>query len=210
MGVVLAAVLTVTGWAQATTVASWPSEYSAVQGSGNWYYLWAYNLDYDASETTRAMAWDGLNGKYSGGDYGATIYNGMVLPGDLYLDGVNKDSAVLRWVSEVASDLEVTGSFQKRTAYPAQYGINGVICLVRINGETQWSQEITSPDGNLYSFNLTLPNVKVGDDVDFVVYPGVHNWLDETYLTATISTIPEPMTIGLMVLGLVGIIRRRK
>jgi hypothetical protein len=196
------------GLANATVVASWPTEFSSVQGTNNWYYLWAYNVDYDATETGHAMTWGGSS--WSGGSYGATIYNGMVLPGDLYADGVNKDSTVLRWVSEVDSDLEITGTFQRKTAYPAQYGINGVICAVQINGETKWGKEILSPDTDVYTFDITLSDVNVGDDIDFLVYPGVHNWLDETYLTATISTVPEPATIGLLGLGVLSFIRRKK
>jgi hypothetical protein len=187
------AYITVTyGNSSGMQVASWPGDYSSTQGNNGWYYLYAVNDVYDSSETTCALTWDSTNGYYVGGGCGTTIYNGMMLPGDLYLDGTTKESAVTRWVSTVDSNLRITGTFQRKTAYPAQYGINGVICSVRVNGITKWAQEMLSADTDIYSFDVLVTNVSTGDDIDFVVYPGVHNWLDETYMTATIETVEDP------------------
>jgi hypothetical protein len=176
-------------WVHSATVAQWPAEFSSIQGTGNWYYLYAINYDYNSEEIVNQLLWDSVDNCYEETTEGPTISSiGRVCPGNVYAPGL-KHSAIVRWVSEVNADLHLSGTFQKIAGTEDDpVHIDGVIAFVRVNGIEKWSASIPGSDVANHSFDIIVPGVNVGDDVDFVIYSVYYYYWDTSGLSITIST----------------------
>jgi hypothetical protein len=175
--------------ASANQLAEWPGDFSSTQGIDNWYYLYTINTDYNASETELQIPWNATSSTYEGSD-GLSVRSGQVCPGNVYAPGF-KYSPVLRWVSDVNGDIHLTGTFQKVVGTeddPAH--IDGILGIVRVNGIEKWNVSISGSDTESHPFDIVVPGVKVGDDVDFVVYSVYYNYMDTTNVNVTITTAP--------------------
>jgi hypothetical protein len=212
--VMMAVLVTVFAWATlvsaaTTIVAQWPGEFAInSQGANNWYYLETSEGVYNNSETVNQIPWNSTQNAYYDYNYSTGmgticgVWPDQILPGEY-----GTKLTVLRWVSEVNSDIQITGSFQKPCS---ESSYDGIVAMILVNGETKYSQAIGATDIDFYSFDFTVTDVQVGDDIDFVVNPNAHNWGDETKLAATISVVPEPVTLMFLCLGSILLRKRSK
>ena len=161
-----------------TIVASWPAEYTPVTQGDNWSY-WSAKAD---GTNYGELEWLELPEYLRYGRSAPYVSSGMVFP---------YEDAIVRWDSEVASDLRITGSFQKKYGH-ASYG--EVTVEVRVDGNALYSILLPNSDNTVHAFDVTALGVQVGDDVDFVVYSMANSTLDETYLeNIVITELPPPL-----------------
>jgi len=85
-------------------------------------------------------------------------------------------------------------------------GGNGIVGRIDIDGTTFWSQTIEGTDGIGVDYSVSA-TVSVGSTVDFVIDPFLANDRgDGTNFTATITQVPEPSTLILAALGMLGLL----
>jgi hypothetical protein len=89
--------------------------------------------------------------------------------------------AIRRWVSEISGTLLVDWHVAKRSLTGG-----GVIAVVMRNGVTNDSVSLGAADFNGTNRTVSIPNVQVGDFLDFAVLPGADAIGDDTFLNATI------------------------
>ncbi len=116
--------------------------------------------------------------------------------------------AVRRWVSTVSGNVTISGALANLDTSPS-----GIIGYIVLDGNQIWSQTVNNGNnpgrGNGISYSIT-EDVQVGSIIDFGIGTnGTSDQYDSTYFTSTISTLPEPASLGLMGLGVIAALRRR-
>ena len=118
-------------------------------------------------------------------------------------------ATVVRWTAPVSGGYNINVSFLDN-----QDGGDGADVYVFQNATALY----TGNAGTTVNAGVTVPtlslNLVAGDKIDFIVGPGadLNPTGNHTQLLATIMSIPEPSTLALLALGVLGItwLRRRR
>jgi hypothetical protein len=112
--------------------------------------------------------------------------------------------AVVSWLSPVTGLADIEFSFTDIDPNGGS-GINYFVDRNNLIG--QLAGGTLANGGSTGVVSLTDVAINVGDRINFVVDPGIGggNEFDSTALTATITVIPEPATLVLSLLGIVGL-----
>ena len=112
--------------------------------------------------------------------------------------------SVLRFTPPESGEYQVQGAFSSVDQY---YGAKTDVHIL-VNGTSFFDGLVWGTD-SVVSFDQPL-QLNVGDVLDFAVGPFGGNWgWDTTGLSATITPVPEPSTIGLFAAGLLLVYRVR-
>lgn len=183
--------------------------------NGVWTYGWlsslvsAFNLD--LSTTNAAYGQSGLSawlgGQNSQGDP-TVMYNGTanpifvpgattVQPGQLALNPLGSDYAVLRWTAFTPGLFSITATFSGLSSAP--FGDSADVHIL-LNGASIFnSTVIGSPSPASYS---GLQSLAAGDHIDFAVGFGSDGSDHDDITALAASIVPEPGTLGLVGAGL--------
>ncbi len=191
-----------------TQVAHSQNELSGTQGQNNWYYgYWDKTADgdkiYAPGELTQFLPAHWTGSKW---DLGANApWTEITDTGGHPQGSGNAHWAIRRWESEVAGTVHLAGTLNN----PSASG-DGTIGRIFVDGVEIYAR---LTDGNSFGYSI-LADVNVGSQVDFVIDAGLANDQanDGTTFTAIIdhvTVVPEPATLTLAAIGLVGWRRRR-
>ena len=188
----------------ASIIADSVSEFSNVQGQDNWYYGY-YTTPGVSSSFTQMTLFDSVGDVALGpGWEEAATQPPWTL---LWATGGHPNGppygadhwAVRRWISEVNGTIVITGTLADQ-----QLGGDGNRGLILVNGVSLFDQFIAGSDLVGINYSITVP-VNIGDAIDFAIARGGDDILtDVTRFTATIAVVPEPSTLALGVLGVLG------
>ena len=182
------------------------AEFSGVQGQDGWSYGY-YAAPGDAA-TFVQMAHFSASGLPSIGDWWS---EGAAIPPYtlLWADGGHPSSSpsahwsVRRWTSGTAGVLDVAGSYGKLDT-------GTVTVHVLLDGVDVWNAPTSAASAGFALQGV----VGVGSEVDFVIDPHGTDPGDATryVVTGTVSAVPEPASVAMLLAGLAGIagVRRRR
>nr|WP_294510664.1 hypothetical protein [uncultured Rhodopila sp.] len=144
----------------------------------------------------------------------ATVRAYGVGVGQIGLDSDYGDSSTIRWTAPSAAVYSISGSFGSSGSGTGPSGAGWEwgtgTRSVSIDGQQVWSEtgDEWTPLGSQFSFNETLA---AGATIDFTVW-GNSGCCGNTEIDATISTVVEPSSAIMTLVGLVGVrsFRRRK
>ncbi len=219
------------GWfnanhARASMIYNAAADWSAANNpTGAWSYGWstslasAFNLDSNPFVINGLTAWDdashqvGLtpNVNHNGTAGVISFSNTVFLPGQLTLHpGSAGEKSIVRWTAPASGSMDINAVFAGRALNPTTTDIHVL------------HNSVSLFDGLVNNFNVGHPfsttsiGVAMGDTIDFKVGFGSNNNFngDTTSLDAviTFNAIPEPNTLTLAMLGILGLIgcgRRR-
>jgi len=209
------------------------SDFSDVQGQGNWYYGF-YDKTNDPNHQyavtdfqlmTQFLSSHSLSAFGTGsawyvedGTYFTSLWASGGHPNGLATSGGRstvEHFAIRRWVSDFAGPVTISGFLSKLDTA----GENGIAGRIVVDGVFEYGQFIAGTDGVGVTYSVNS-DVAVGSTVDFFIDAWMANDLsDSTTFTATIvgdpgATVPEPSTLamflGLGGMGLIAAYRRRK
>lgn len=110
---------------------------------------------------------------------------------------------VVSWLSPITGNVDIEFSFADMDPVFGD-GIGWFVDLGDGNGEL--ASGVFANGGNSGLQNIFDQPVTAGDRINFIVSPpGSDHGFDSTTFTATVTVIPEPATLSLIGLGLVGI-----
>ena len=140
---------------------------------------------------------------------GAAWYTVLIEPNTLHAHpGPSGEYAVLRFTSPTAGNFNVSASFfGQDDAGPTSSDVH-----VRTNSGDLFSDSVSGfGPSSLKSWSSML-NLAAGQTVDFAVGYGSNRsyFYDSTGMTATVTAVPEPATMAMMITGLAGIAARRR
>jgi PEP-CTERM motif len=117
----------------------------------------------------------------------------------------NLDS-ILRFTTPAAGEYNLAGAFS-RLDFTGDG--NGVVVSIFDNGTQEFTSLLSPPVyGSSVSFNQDV-TLALGDVLDFVVNRNGEYTYDSTGLGLVVSSVPEPGTLALLSVGLVGLIALR-
>ena len=221
-------------------IADSSADFSGVQGRNNWYYGYYnvstdpngfYNATPGGTDDFQAFTWYGVDTNHS--DEPAWQFNTTDQPWTLLSAGkahpngsdqwsggsTNVHWAVRRWVSEGSGHATINW-FLSKAAVGGNPWSNGVTARLFHNGAQVDSRTIAwNATTNLGSQWVTL-DVQAGDYIDFALdatgtfsslYGGYGNgqW-DMSNFSAHVVLMPEPATLGLLAVGGLLTLRRRR
>ena len=209
--------------AQATIIADVRGDYAAgtnngdpgilpATGTGNWNYLASDTVNPTLDGTLDVLPWNSINSSYQNFTLGGSSNSIDLLSVGLSLQEIRMHPSasnrpppfdVARWIAGVgeAGLINISGNVRKVDAG----GGGGVTFDLFVNGISLFNSTLSFNDTVGVAFNQTL-TVGVGSTVDFVVGPNGLDAFDSTGLKATITAVPEPTTMTLLGIGLVGLI----
>ncbi|MFA5204123.1 MAG: PEP-CTERM sorting domain-containing protein [Lentisphaeria bacterium] len=180
----------------ATIYADSQTGFSSTQGANGWsYMMW----NPAAPWSPFGMTWDGTNNKW---------YDSA---GGIWATGTHPHSTdwyvVREWTSTVTGIIAVSGELQ---LYPAE--ASGVIVKILKGydlGQTQWTETLAGGMNTPQAYSTSF-GVATGDKVLLAIIGngGISN--DGTNWTAQITEVPEPAMLGLMALGGLAVLQRRR
>jgi hypothetical protein len=194
-----------TGTPPQTTVADSVADWSAtgVQGANGWYYG-SYNETTDADHVYDPNTdFNTTDPNWTFGGNAWTLGPGdppwdIIGQTDWHPNGDNNAEVhwvIRRWVSDVDGDLHAAVQFGKQNIN----GGNGTTLRILHNGTQVFSRTVAGTDGTGINTNVNLPDVFVGDKIEFALDPlgtdGTKNdGADGSFLRASILTglAPEP------------------
>lgn len=216
-----AACIALTSAAHATTWSASGDFSSSSNPNGAWSYLEG-NVAYTATETLGGLTgWYDAAGSSAvpavlGNTTGAattfgtlTVQTNELLVHPWIDNSGNPVDSIVRWTAPAAGTYDITGFFQ-RIDNTVGAG-DGVTFDLLAGGTSLTSGAIGSSNYNAQTFSY-VETLAAGQSVDFAVGPGSNFFYDSTGLNATISTVPEPLTAGLLFTGLatMAMTRRRR
>jgi hypothetical protein len=181
------------------------SDFSGVQGQGNWYYGYYDGpfvpADFEQMTVFASDAWfvDGAPPS----PFVWTVLNKNGGHPNGRITSASRDQveqwAVRRWVSNMTGDITIAGNIADSDGG----GGNGVIGRIFHGGDQVYAATIENAGFIGVNYSLTMP-VLAGDIIDFAIDPRSSNDLfDSTRFTARITTAPEPSTFTLLSVGAV-------
>jgi hypothetical protein len=186
--------------------------------NGAWSYGWsmslgsAFNLD-----TTNTANYNGLgvDGWLSPGGLPYILYNNTTntvvnqnstyQPGQLILQpDTTNDYGIVRWTAPSSGLYNITATFSGVSSLGDSVDVH-----ILDNGSSIFDSTVTgSPSPTSYS---GIQNLAAGATIDFAVGNGGNGPNeDNTALSATIQSVPEPSTVALTTVGLLGLLGYRK
>jgi hypothetical protein len=214
----------VLGWAacvQATLIYAAAAEFSA---SSNPNGVWSYGhygtpgdastfTAYDVAENAAAIGIGGvtiwhysLSGNWDPNVAYNTTGSAIVAPWATYAPHTitlgPTNGTVVRWTASAAGTYDVSATFTDVSSGGGAAYVYGYV-----NSVQQFSAT-TSPA----TWTASALSVVAGHTIDFVAGPEGNGWAIPTRLDATITLVPEPSSIVLLVLGVLGLVcyARRK
>jgi hypothetical protein len=114
--------------------------------------------------------------------------------------------SIVQWTAPTSGSYHVSGLFEQLDITGSG---DGVKAIVNNNGTIEYSQTVgpTPPyPGPQYTFSYTT-SLLAGQIISFGVNDGGHGnfYYDSTGFNATISSVPEPSTWAMMILGFAGV-----
>jgi hypothetical protein len=142
----------------------------------------------------------------NGTAHSITNANSVYQPGQLILQcGFSNEYAIVRWTAPFSGTFSISATFSGLSSL----GDSADVHILLDDASIFDSNVIGTPDPESYS---GLQNVAQGDTIDFVVGSGPDKRPaeDNTSLSATIQSVPEPNTVLLTMGGLLGLLCFRK
>ena len=200
---VVMAGLTLSSLAPASTiVADSVSGFSGTQGTNGWYY--GYTTD--GTTFTQLTSYTIWGPPYNYFWYGTNNgFDYTSIGADWQSPGGSGYSVVREWKSAVSGTVDIAVDLAK---IEADSSSDGGIAYIYVDGIKKWEQAIDGTDTTGYQTTVSGLTVAAGSKVDFVLYPNATGNMDMTKYTATISLVPEP--ISLVLIGLGGLMLHRK
>jgi hypothetical protein len=147
------------------------SDFSAVQGQSNWYYLDSTNTPMNLSSDGTWRGPEQYNLLWStGGHPGASV------------------DAVRQWKAPLAGSIRITGSASDANGTCG----NGVIVSIRRGPQTLWQQTIENGNATGFAYNLPL-SIVAGELISFVINSRSDLTCDATNFDPTIQYVPPPI-----------------
>lgn len=115
---------------------------------------------------------------------------------------------VVRWTAPAAGTYDVLATWVDSDAG----GGNGAEAFVALNGTSVAGFNGAFPNGGSATYDNATLTLSAGDTLDFVIGPGADGGFgnDSTQFNANISLIPEPAGLGLLGLGGLTLLARRR
>lgn len=137
-------------------------------------------------------------------DYGFGPNLGVTPLEMLLHPAANNDYAVIRWTAPAAGNYTVSAYWHDEDPHGGNGGSGDIV----LNGAVVFSTSWANGGGPATSGLLTL-SLATGDRLDFLVGSAGDYAFDSTRFDATITAVPEPGTLALLVLGIAVLSRRR-
>lgn len=215
----LGTILTLCGSAMATTIADYTTDFQSSTPATGWTYMCNSQGAIGDPSNYSALAWNSNQSVYTqgGADYPtAAGYLWMekwsVQPGYGAADdpsGVGR-YAIAAYTIQAgeAGQVSITNSAVKTwNGYNADANAYGVTLSVYVNNSSTPINTITGIFDTAQSFDWTLGTLKEGDVVYVAVGPtGPTSYATATNLSFTLSSIPEPSTILMMLSGAISVL----
>jgi hypothetical protein len=174
-------------FADSTTLANSVNDFSLAQGQGNWYYGYYATPGNSSTFTQMQYTTQNVDG-FAGPGWQQTLnpppWTGMWAQG-AHPSGPN-DGPVYqparRWQSTASGSLTISGLVGD-TGTPG-FNVDGITCLIFVNGTEVFSQHVDAGTQQSYSVNVS---VTAGQYIDFVIDPGSTDYSDHGLFTAAIS-----------------------
>jgi hypothetical protein len=183
------------------TVYNAAAEFSGTQGGTNG--LWTYG---QLNPTFTQLTYDSSGNIYGGGGPFNTPLIGAPVGSQFFMHPGNGYDVDLRFTAPVTET--ITAYFSPELTDPAGVGQpNSMTAAIYYNGSLE-SSVVLNHDTNGYSLNPFSATfaVTAGQTVDFLLIPDNGNYsFDSTRAEATISSVPEPSTWAMMILGFCGL-----
>lgn len=143
------------------------TDFSAVQGHRNWYYL-----DSTGAQMVFVNQWGGV----------WQTPNTSVILGSSWGHPGEPGDAVRQWRAPASGSVRITG-----TAFDSDPGgADGVIVSIRKGTQVLWERTIENGDANGFSYDVTT-NVATGDQINFVINRRSNTYWDSTIFDPTIT-----------------------